>query len=91
MNREELITALSEVLDQKVGRIATRYICFNPYTMTFRTVSTSTLVKNLEEVSCFKGLTRLEELDYGRIVDYIVEQSRTKHGIEIIKKLMEIK
>ena len=91
MTREELITALSEVLDQKVGRIATRYICFNPYTMTFRTVSTSALVKNLEEVSCFKGLAQLEELDYGRIVDYIVEQSRTKHGIEIIEKLMEIK
>lgn len=91
MTREELITALSEVLDQKAGRIATRYICFNPYAMTFRTVSTSALVKNSEEVSCFKGLTSHRELNYGRIVDYIVEQSRTKHGIEIIKKLMEIK
>ena len=92
MTREELIQLLSEVLSQKAGRIATRYICFNPYTMQFRTVSSSSLVQNSIEVSHFKGLASPRELDLGRIVDSIAEQCFTKHGIEIIEKIMmEIK
>ena len=91
MTREELIQLLSETLSKKAGRIATRYICFNPYTMKFRTVSTSALIRNLEKVSVYTGLASPRELDYGRIVDSIAEQCKSKHGISILKKLMEIK
>lgn len=90
MTREELIQLLSEALSQNAGRIATRYICFNPYTMTFRTVSSSALVRNLEEVSVYTGLASPRELDLARIVDSIAEQCKSKHGIEIIKKLVEV-
>ena len=86
MTREELIPALSETLSQKVGRIATRYICFNVNTTEIVIRYNLDVVKTEVKVYSYVGLAQNWAVDCWAIATEIDKMCRDKFGIEILEQ-----
>ena len=87
--KQEFIAELDRALIGTRMPYFPRYICFNCYTLRFRIVYNSDVIKNHWEVSNYIGTAKDEELDLNRIFQMICDRALSKFGVNLLEDELE--